>query len=415
MSSRKTDRDRPSLLTSSSEQEISQATGIDNLSGPAVSPFELKIVTPVEMGVSPERWENVLQRAQELVDAKRLPAVSLQVQRCGLTTGVHHFGTSSVSTPRAVHDDTLFIIASLTKPIISMATMLLVERGELALNTSVSHFFPELKIAGKRSLTVKHLLTHTSGLPDMLPNNVELRSERSPLSRFVEETLKVDFQFPPGRSAQYQSMGFALLGAILQQLTQRSARDFLQQELFAPLGMQQTWLGLSSSEAAGREIAEMDMSSTQQPATAWDWNSSYWRELGAPWGGLISTAADVSRFLRAMLLPGDQLGTGLFSDATLEESVGNRLFDYPSIPDAEKRNRGWGLGWKLNWKDHRHAYADILPGSVAGHWGATGTLFWLDRSREIGVVLLGTKPLDDTVSPLTSLSNMIASSFTDPF
>ncbi|WP_437226452.1 serine hydrolase domain-containing protein [Planctomicrobium sp. SH661] len=376
-----------------------------------MSSYELQTALPAEMGLHPERWRKVLEAADELCRNKALPALSLQVQKRGLTTGAHHFGSRLLDRPEVITDDTLFLIASLTKPMVSAAVMLLVERGKISLSEPVGQYFPEIKDPAKRPLTIKHLLTHTSGLPDMLPNNAELREANAPLSVFLEETCATELLFPPGRSAQYQSMGFVLLGSIIEKVTGLSCRDFVHQELFRPLNMQNAWLGLPAGESELAIIAEVELPSSQRIASGWNWNSAYWRELGAPWGGVLTTASDTSRFLR-MMLAGD-VEDNLLSAASRRESLENRLDDYPAIPDSERRSRGWGLAWRLNWKDHRSSFCDILSGEVAGHWGATGTLFWVDRQREIGVVLLSTRSMGEGVSPLTHLSNMIAAAFVE--
>lgn len=372
----------------------------------------LIVCSPEELGLCPRRWALVLTRAEELCRTGTIPALSLHVQQRGRTTGVHHFGTRKLNQSTAVDSRTLFLVASLTKPMVAMATLILVERGQVLLNQQVHELLPEMKEAGKRTMTVRHLLTHTSGLPDMLPNNEELRNSHAPLSRFVEESCHTELIFPPGRTAQYQSMGYALLGEIIQRVSGRSCADFLQQELFHPLGMTQSFLGLPSDSPDHQRVAEIELVEPLRSATSWNWNSAYWRELGAPWGGVLTTAEDLAKFLRMMLAGrnADQHSAPL-SPESLREAVENRLHDFAAISDSERRARGWGLGWRLNWKDHRHAFCDLLPNDVAGHWGATGTLFWIDPAREMGVVLLGTRPLNDHPSPLTGLSNMIAAAF----
>jgi len=363
---------------------------------------------PEDVGFCPDRWQRVLEMAEDLCRSREIPALSFQVQRNGRTTGTHHFGSRSLNQALPVTDETLFLVASLTKPIVATGVLILVERGLLALNQPVQDFLPEMKEAAKRPMTVQHLLSHTSGLPDMLPENEELRRAHASLRQFVEKSCQIELLFPPGRNAQYQSMGYALLGEILQRVSGQSCAEFLHQELFAPLGMNHTFLGLPEQFSNFEQIAEIDLDDSLRSATGWNWNSNYWRRLGAPWGGVLSTAADLSQFLHLMLIggkPGSQ--GGLLSPASISEAIRNRLDDFPSIPDAERRTRGWGLGWRLNWKSHRHSFCDLLPAEAAGHWGATGTLFWMDRDRDLGAVLLGTRPLSDQVSPLTRLSNLI--------
>lgn len=375
---------------------------------------ELDVVSPETMGISAGRWNRVLQKAAEWCRQGVFPALSLQVQRRGKTTGVHHFGTASLARPVPVTNQHLFLVASLTKPMVAMATLSLMEKGELILNDRVSRFLPQMTDPAKKLMTIRHLLSHTSGLPDMLPNNQELRQENAPLDVFVEQSCKTDLLFPPGRSAQYQSKGYAILGAILEKIAGKPCREVLAEEILRPLGMAQTSLGISYGSGDESRIAEIDLAEPQRSGTGWNWNSRYWRELGAPWGGVFSTAADLSRFLQMMLLqPGDEVGGMPVSLSSIAAAVENRLDDFAAIPDSDRRCRGWGLGWRLNWNDHRTNFSDLLPADAAGHWGATGTLFWIDRSRQIGAVLLTTCPLDENPSPLTALSNMILASFVE--
>ena len=192
----------------------------------------LTLAEPEDLNLCPHRWSRVLQTAAHFCEQGLLPAVSLQVQRHGGTTGVHSFGSRRLIEPQPVNAETLFLIASLTKPMVAMLTLKLVEQGRLGLNQRVVDFFPKMHGSGKRSMTIRHLLTHTSGLPDMLPNNRELREAQSGLSAFVEGTLQVELNQPVGRAAQYQSMGYALLGAIIEQVTGESCGRALQREIF---------------------------------------------------------------------------------------------------------------------------------------------------------------------------------------
>ena len=204
----------------------------------------LKIVSPEELGITSPRWDQIQNWASELCDSNQVPALSFQYQRSGKATPPQYFGIAQSDSSAPITDDTLFLIASLTKPMVAMAVMLLVQRGLLSLNRRVATILPGFKEASKRNITVRHLLTHTSGLPDMLPNNQELREQNSSLERFVEETIDTELVFSPGRGAQYQSMGYALLGPIIEQVSRMNYQQFLKQELFDPLEMHNTWLGL---------------------------------------------------------------------------------------------------------------------------------------------------------------------------
>src|SRR5690606_38418144 len=154
---------------------------------------------------------------------------------------------------------------------------------------------------GKYGVTVRHLLTHTSGLPDMLPNNRELRESHAKLETFVAGACEAEMGFPPGRGVRYQSMGFALLGAIIQSVAGRPCRDFLRTGIFEPLWMHDSELGApadwydGSSPRLSRFSLIRVSDDQKAEATDWGWNSRYWRTLGAPWGGMLSTAGDLAR------------------------------------------------------------------------------------------------------------------------
>jgi CubicO group peptidase (beta-lactamase class C family) len=373
-----------------------------------------------------QRWECVLNECTRLCETDSMPAIALQAVHRGQTTGVQSFGRHAVATGSPpLRDDAIFLVASLTKPIVAMAVLRLVERGRLALNDRVAEFIPEFDAPDRRAITVRHLLTHTSGLPDMLPNNVSLRRSHAPLAKFVQGSCAVTLDFAPGRGMQYQSMGYALLGDIIQRVSGVPCAEFLRRELFEPLGMRDTSLGVPDDwyqpshqpEAPARRaavvpslepkvsrIAEVRLPPEQEGGDDWNWNSRYWRQLGAPWGGILSTPHDLLLFCR-MMLDGD---TRLFSPATVAAATCNQLDCLHDLPEADRRTRAWGFGWRLNWPAHSASFGDLLSPQACGHWGATGTLFWIDPPRDAAAVILSTQPLERSESHLTRLSNMIA-------
>ncbi len=377
-----------------------------------------------------QRWECVLNACARLCATDTLPAIALQAVHRGQTTGVQCFGRQGVAAGAPpLRDDAIFLVASLTKPIVAMAVLLLVERGRPALNDRVAEFIPEFDAPDRRLATVRHLLTHTSGLPDMLPNNVSLRRSHAPLAKFVEGSCAVTLDFTPGRGMQYQSMGYALLGDIIHRVSGVPCAEFLRHELFEPLGMYDTSLGVPDDwyqpshqpEAPARgaavvpslepkvsRIAAVRLPQQQEGGDDWNWNSRYWRQLGAPWGGVLSTPRDLLLFCRMMLDGGTCGDARLFSPATVAAATCNQLDCLHDLPEADRRTRGWGFGWRLNWPGHSASFGDLLSPQAYGHWGATGTLFWIDPARDAAAVILSTQPLERSESHLARLSNLIA-------
>ena len=361
---------------------------------------------------NPDRWQQVLATSAGLCTAGGFPALSFGIVRNGRTTGVHTVRGTDDGESRAPANESaapVFLIASLTKPVVAMASLRLVERGLLGLNDRVSEYIPDFSSADRRGITIRHLLTHTSGLPDMLPNNRALRAAQSPLERFVAGTCGVTLDFPPGRGVQYQSMGFVLLGDVIQRISGVSCGEFLQRELFDPLGMRDTRLGLAADDPLAARIEPVRLPPEQADGHDWNWNSRYWRALGAPWGGMLSTVDDLLIFCRMILQQGRYAGRQVFSPATVLAATTSQLDAFHDVPESDRRTRGWGFGWRLNWLAHTSCFSDLLGPAAFGHWGATGTLFWIDPVRDAAAVILSSLPLDLGSGPaLTRLSNRIA-------
>jgi len=369
--------------------------------------------TPEEAGWDSRRWQTVLDLAESLCRDGHIPAIALQVGRSDVSLGVQRFGQQSLAVDsQPLQPDAIFLIASITKPIVAQACLRLVEQGQLSLQDRISSFLPEFATKGKRGIQVRHLLTHTSGLPDMLPDNRELRESEAPLTRFVERTAEIETDFLPGRGVQYQSMGFAALGQLIQHIAGVSCAEFLSREFFKPLGMNDTALGAPEDWFQGAaprvdRIAEIRVPPEQDGAN-WNWNQRYWRMLGAPWGGLLTTPADLGRYCQMMLGQGQLEGTRVLGRATVAAATRNQLTGMPDIPEFDRRCRPWGLGWRLHWPAHTANFGDFLGAATYGHWGATGTVLWIDPDHDAYAVILTTQPQEPHGSYLARLSNAIA-------
>jgi CubicO group peptidase (beta-lactamase class C family) len=305
--------------------------------------------------------------------------------------------------------DALFLVASITKPIAVTAAMLLVERGEITLEDRVARFVPPFAANGKQDVQLRHLMTHTSGLPDMLPNNEELRRAHRPLTVFVEEVCKLPLRFAPGTAVSYQSMGTGMLGEVVQRVTGQPLAEFLRREIFAPLGMKDTSLGWQPEKQ--QRIAAIRTPPELRHAD-WYWNSPYWLGFGAPWGGLVTSPADLAVFCRMMLGGGALGGVRVLSQATVRAMTSNQLAVMPDVPEVERRCRPWGLGWRLNWPGHSANFGDLLGPRSYGHWGATGTVCWLDPDADAFCILLTTQPQEPEGRFLARVCNAVAAALT---
>jgi CubicO group peptidase (beta-lactamase class C family) len=326
---------------------------------------------------------------QMQIDNGTLHSAVLNVRR-GDEVTQHAFGKA--------RPDSMFLLGSITKPLaVALPVMILVDRSELKLSDPAVKYLPEFNEGARKGITLEQLLTHTSGLPDQLENNNALRARHAPLLEFVKGAMRTPLLFAPGTKYHYQSMGILLAAEIVERVTKTPLPEFLQQHVFTPLGMSRSVLGLGNFKKSDMvpmqtEHAAPEAGAGDPNARDWDWNSDYWRNLGAPWGGAHSTAADVAAFLRSFQHPDGKV---------LREATARLMIQDHTPTLAAHRGIGFMIG-----------PAGLGKGCsqrTFGHSGSTGTLAWADPATDTTFVLLTTLPknvsgalLIDPVSDLIS-------------
>ena len=284
----------------------------------------------------------------------------------------------SFGAARSVDD--LFLLGSISKPITAAALMTLYDQGKFRLDDPVRKFLPEFTGAGRDRITVRQLLTHVSGLPDQLPENASLRKRHAPLSEFVAGAVRTPLLFEPGSRYSYSSMAILLAAEVARRISGTDFTAFVEQAVFKPLEMKHSALGLGRFplEATMRcqaENAAPESGAGDPTAREWDWNSPYWRRLGAPWGGVHASAPDVARFFAEFL---DRPGKLVRPETA-------RLMLRNHNPDGlPPRGLGFAIGARAG-----------SPGcseATFGHGGSTGTLAWADPRTETICVVLTTLP-----------------------
>jgi CubicO group peptidase (beta-lactamase class C family) len=270
----------------------------------------------------------------------------------------------------------MFLLGSISKPISMTALMTLFERGEFKLDDPVKKFLPKFVGDQRDDVTMRHLLTHVCGLPDQLPENNELRSKYAPLSEFVEHAMRTPLQFVPGTKYQYSSMAILLAAHAAERISGTDIRTLVERAVFKALQMQHSVLGLgrfklTSMVPCQTEHAAPESGSGDPKAKGWDWNSPWWRKLGAPWGGVHASAPDIGKLLAHFL---NETG------ACLKPETARLMVRNHNPSGVTPRGLGWNVG--------------LLAGSKGcsektfGHTGSTGTIAWADpATRTICVVL----------------------------
>src|SRR5262249_13323046 len=148
-----------------------------------------------------------------------------------------------------------------------------------------------------------------------------------------------------------------------------------------------------------------------QTGSDFGWNSEYWQQLGAPWGGLFSTPEDFAVLCQLMLSGGRWQDVRLLSPAAVKMMTSNRLHDFPDLPEPVRRTQPWGLGWRLNHPGTPGSWGDLLGRQGFGHTGATGTRMWIDPQTQGFCLILPSALYEKAPWRMVPLSNAVAAAF----
>jgi len=293
--------------------------------------------------------------------------------------------------------DTLFLLASITKTLTAAAVMTLVDRAKLRLDDPVAKIIPEFSEAPRNRITLAQLLTHVSGLPDQLPENQKLRSSHAKLSQFVDGAVRTPLLFDPGARYSYSSMGILLAAEMARRITGTETAEFIDRTVFQPLEMKRSVLGLGRFTMDDIVRNQTDHAAPESgagdpTAKEWDWNSPYWRALGAPWGTAHSSAPDVARFYAEFLHPTDRM---------MKPETARLMVRNHNPEGFTPRGLGFAVG--------KQSGSAGCSEKTYGHSGSSGTLAWADPATDTVCVVLTTLPGGAVKPhPLRTASDLVA-------
>lgn len=374
------------------------------LSGAAPAAAKLKPGSPASVGMSAEKLSAAADILRSQIAAGEISAAAIVVVRRKTIVLAEGFGKlHHAADAPAVTADSIFLLASITKPVTACALMILVDRGEISLNDPVSVYLPEFQGEDRGLVTVAKLLNHTSGMPDMLPENRTLRRAHAPLSEFVRQATQTPLLYKPGTRFRYQSMGILLAAEIVERVSGKRLRDFEKEEMFDPLGMTRSALGLAAWKISDTVWYETSPNADPADNERFGANSAYWRDMGHPWGGMHSSASDLAILLQTMLNRGEYGGRRVFSPAAVDAMTAdqNRRLEAP-----------WGLGWALRDSLVWNYFGQLVSPRTFGHTGATGTVAWADPRRELICVIL-TNRMVERGRLLRRVSNAVVAAVED--
>ncbi|MFN0171811.1 MAG: serine hydrolase domain-containing protein [Bryobacteraceae bacterium] len=305
-------------------------------------------------------------------------------------------GYRNIGNKAPMRPDSIFRIASMTKPVTVTALMILVERGRLSLDDPVVTHLPDFKgsvvkgsAAGEtekalRAITVFDLLTHSSGLPNLPPEPYRdlwwKRDHTLAEAAAVYASLPLEYQ--PGTSSIYSNPGMALVGRLVEVISGQPYETFVETEILRPLRMSETFYRLPPS--MNDRLASMHARGPAGVTPDESREGSTSAKYPSPEGGLFSTATDMFRFYQAMLNGGNLDGVRILSRASAQAMVEARS------AQAEKESAigiRYGLGWWVT-SGRRGRYA-MLPENTFGHDGGYGTTGWvIPQARLVGILMV---------------------------
>jgi CubicO group peptidase (beta-lactamase class C family) len=265
--------------------------------------------------------------------------------------------------------DTIFYLASLTKVVVTTTSVMqLVEEGKVRLNDRVSAFIPGFERHDKANLTIRHLMTHTSGLrPDL-----DLADDWSGYDTAIQLAIDEVPTSPPGERFVYSDINYVLLGEVVRRVSGKPLDEYAAAHIFAPLGMKDTGFkpaaALLPRIAPTEKVDDRMLRGVVHDPTA--------RRMGGVAGhaGLFSTAADLAIFCRMLLDGGRYNGVRILAPLTVAKMTS------PATGSADPNVRG--LGWDID-SSYSQNRGELLPVGSYGHTGFTGTSIWIDPATAV--------------------------------
>src|SRR5215468_10089708 len=422
---------------------------VTSLSFPALAEVLPQAGRPEALGFSAERLKRLASVFQADVDKGAIPGAVVLIARNGKVAYFEAFGFQDREKRIAMKSDAIFRIASMTKPITSVALMMLVEEGKIQIDDPLAVYLPEFKDhlkvgvektapeTGKpqlalepprRAPTIQDLLRHTSGLTydvfgDTLVKKAyqatNIRNSNQTLAEFTSRLTKLPLAYHPGTTWEY-SVSTDVLGRVIEVVSGIPFDEFVSERILKPLKMTSTGFFVLESDAGRLAEPQLDPATGRRPVLLGGSEVTRAPSFPSGGGGMVSTAADYARFSQMLLNGGELDGARLLSPHTVALMTTDHLPPGTPIglggqfgslkPDLED-GQGFGLGFAVRVAPGHNPY----PGSVGEfYWvGATGTVFWVDPKERLVVILMIQVPLTQTRHYRSLIRNLVYQALTN--
>jgi len=369
---------------------------------------------PKEVGLSAKRLARLSEAFREDVERNMIPGAVVMIARGGQMAYAEAFGFRDREAKAPMQLDAIFRIASMTKPLTSVAAMILAEEGKLQIAAPVAEYLPEFanrtvgpeRVPAKRTMTVQDLLRHTSGLTyaafgdsavQMIWRDAQPMTDAQTNAEMVTKLASLPLMFEPGTTWEY-SMSTDVLGRVVEGVSGQDLADFIDARICRPLGLRDTGFVATRERAERIAEAQIDPATGARPPMRDVSRPSRWMSGG---GGAVSTAADYVRFCQMLLNGGELDGTRILAPMTVALMASDHLPPGCNYGDTARPRFGalapvpeMGYGFGLGFAVRTDAGRCPLPGSVGEYfWGGVlGTSFWIDPVERMVVVAMMMAP-----------------------
>jgi len=362
--------------------------------GIALDPVSPRVGYPESVGMNGRQLadvDSVLQRA--MLD-RAFPGAAVAVGRGDVLTKLDGHGYYTYERKKPVQTDSQYDLASLTKVVATTtAAMLLVDRDNIALDEAVATYLPDFAQNGKDAVTIRQLLSHSSGLKSYLGPDERGATRKAVLDTVMAQPLT----YTPGTKSEYSGLNFLTLMRVVETVTGRPFDEFCRTEIFGPLGMDQTRF-YALDRTAQWVVPTTDTTGTEYRGSVHDPMA---RAMDGVAGnaGLFSTARDLARFGYMLTHEGRIDGRQFLEEETIETFTAR--VDVPGSTRA--------LGWDTKSAEGYSSAGDRFSSSSFGHTGYTGTSMWIDPTRDLFVILLTNRVYpDDTDDQIQQVRPQVA-------
>ena len=397
---------------------------IQGMATPAAAQGIPKAQSPEEVGFLSTRLKRLSDRLNEGVKNNELPGAVVLIARNGKIVMFESYGFRDKDAKAPMTNDTIFRIASMTKPIVTLAAMMLMEEGKLTLADKVSMYIPafaDTKVAVEkknadgtvemglepqyRPMTVQDLMRHTSGLTYGSPGanpvkqsylDMKVADRNQTNAEMADKLAKLALLYQPGTTWEY-SMSTDLLGRVVEVASGLPLDKFIEERITKPLKMGDTGFEVGPDKKARGARPMKEGPKNEMPAIPDVTEKFTWRSGG---GGMVSTAADYARFLQMFANGGQLDGVRLVSRKTIDLmtadalppdiKMGADMFRFEALEPSAAKGQGFGLGFAVR----NVQGVNPLPGSPNDYYwgGAYGTYFWHDPRERMYVVFMMQSP-----------------------